>query len=138
MMPSEAEVVRLKPQARASDLTIDINGRAATTQGNVELEITILQSEATSSIDKDSGASLCTVGNKLRLVNAGVVVGVDTGTLLVAVVISENTVPNEDLLSFDTDGRSLLTSLVAVCFIIEEEKSTRDVIYLVRACNHCN
>ena len=56
MMPSEAEVVRLIPQVRASDLTIDINGRAATTQGNVELEITILQSEATSSIDKDSGA----------------------------------------------------------------------------------
>ena len=108
--------LRLNPQARANELTIDINGRAATAQGNVELEITILQSEATSSIDKDSGASLCTVRNKLRLVNAGVVVGVDTGPLLVAVVIGENTVPYKDLLSLDTDGRSLLTSLVAVYF----------------------
>ena len=123
--------LRLNAQARANELTIDINGRAATAQGNVELEITFLQSEATSSIDKDSGASLCTVGNKLRLVNAGVVVGVDTGPLLVAVVIGENTVPYKDLLSLDTDGRSLLTSLVAVYFfIVEEGKSTRvDVIW---------
>ena len=124
MMPNEVKQ-RLNPQARASDLTIDVNGGATTAQGNVELEITILQSEASSSIAKDSRASLCTVGNKLRLVNGGVVVGVDTGTLLVAVVIGEHTVPYKDLLSLDTDGGSLLTSLVAVCFIVEEGKSTR-------------
>lgn len=60
----------------------------------------------------------------MGLVNVGVVVGVDTGTLLVAVIIGENTVPYEDLLSLDTDGSSLLTSLIAVCLNVEEGKST--------------
>ena len=101
-------------------LTIDVYGWAATAQGNVELEIAILQSEAASRIDKDSRASLRTVGNELRLVNVGVVVSVDTGTLLVAVVIGEDTMPYEDLLSLNTDGRSLLTSLIAICFVGEE------------------
>lgn len=48
------------------------------------------------------------------MVDAGLIVGVDSSALLIAVVVGEDTVTNENLLSLDADGRSFLTSFVAI------------------------
>ena len=57
----------------------------------------------------------------MRLVDRNLVIAVDSGALLVAVVIGEYTVPYKDLFSLNADRSSLLTTLVAVSLLRKEK-----------------